>query len=499
MPGGGVMRRAAQPARPALRGMLLALACAPAPAFAHAFGARYELPVPVWLFIVGGALTVTLTFVMVAAFARAGAERYARTRWQLHGTFIGRLLSSSWTIAALKLAGVVALALIVTAGFIGTRDPNRNIAPTLVWIVWWIGFSYVAMLVGNLWPVLNPWRTLYDRFAALRPGRSDASRAPRPWPARLGSWPALAGLLALGWVELVFPFRATPVVLSWLVICYSAITWAGMARYGAEAWLRHADPFYRVFELFSRFAPFVAAPGQGLVLRPHAAGLLQRESAGASAAEVGFILAMLAIVLFDGFQGSKHWVAIEDAVHAISPKLGDAGWILLHSVALLAMWIAFLGLYLAACALARAAAAAGGLSTLGYARAFAPTLIPIAVGYHFAHSFTNLLVQGQSIIFLVSDPFGLGWNLFGTRDFEIDIALIRTRTAWYVALGAIVAGHAISVYLAHAAAERLHEARGRALRALAPMTALMVLYTIISLQILAEPLVRYSGPQETII
>jgi hypothetical protein len=37
------------------------------------------------------------------------------------------------------------------------------------------------------------------------------------------------------------------------------------------------------------------------------------------------------------------------------------------------------------------------------------------------------------------------------------------------------------------------------LRALAPITLLMVIYTIVSLQILAEPLVRYSGPQETII
>ena len=476
-----------------------ALAAAPGPAFAHAFGARYELPVPVWLFIVGGALTVTLTFVVVAAFARGGAERYARARWQLSGTSIGGLLIHPWTIAALKLAGVVALALVVAAGFIGTKDPNRNIAPTLVWIVWWVGFSYLAMLIGNLWPVLNPWRTLYDQFAALRRDRTDASHAARPWPARLGAWPALAGLLALGWIELVFPFRATPVVLAWTVICYSAITWAGMARYGPEAWLQHADPFYRVFELFSRFAPIAVAPGQGLVLRPHAAGLLQRESAGASAAEVAFIVAMLAIVLFDGFQGSKHWVAIEDEIHAINPKLGDGGWIALHTVGLLAAWLAFLGMYLAACAFARAAAGDRAHSTLDYACAFAPTLIPIAVGYQFAHTFTNLLVQGQSLVFLVSDPFGLGWNLFGTRDAAVNIAVINTKTAWYLALGAIITGHAISVYLAHVAAERLLEARGRALRALVPITALMVLYTIISLQILAEPLVRYSGPQETII
>ncbi len=462
----------------------------PLEALAHAFGSRYELPVPVWLFIAGGALTVTLTFVIVAAFSRGGAERYAGAQLTLAGTAFGRLLGRSWLSATVRAAGVAALALVVLAGFAGITDPNRNIAPTLVWIVWWVGFSYLAMLAGNIWPAVNPWRTLYDMVSS---GRGE-----RQFPPRAGGWIALAGLLAFGWVELIFPFRATPLALAWLLIAYSALTWAGMARYGAQAWLSNADPFHRVFELFARFAPIARGPQGDLVLRPHAAGLLARDSPKSSSAEIAFIMAMLAIVLFDGFQGSKHWVAVEDAIHDINPALGDGVWIALHTAGLLAMWLAFLGLYYAACALARVAAG-GTPATLDYARAFAPTLIPIAVGYHFAHSFTYLLVQGQSLVFLLSDPLGLGWNLFGTRDFTPDIALISTRTAWYLALGAIVSGHAISVYLAHVAAERLLEARGRALRALVPMTALMVLYTIISLQILAEPLVRYSGPQQTII
>lgn len=469
----------------AIRAALAAGAFAPAAVFAHGFGARHELAVPVWLFIVGGALTVSLTFVVVAAFARKGVERYAAVQWEVPQAFV-----RGWASPALKAAGLAALALVVVAGFIGSRDPNRNIAPTLVWIVWWVGFSYFAMLIGNLWPVVNPWRTLHDLY--------DRGGSPlrRPWPERIGSWPAVAALLAFGWVELVFPFRATPWVLASLLLIYSAITWAGMARYGSEAWLENADPFHRAFELFSRFAPFTVAPGGGLALRPYAAGLLSRDRV--PKAYVGFILAMLAIVLFDGFQASAHWVVVEDAVHELNPKLGDAGWIALHSAGLLAMWLVFLGLYLAACGAAKAASGSA-FTTFDFARAFAPTLIPIAVGYHFAHTFTYLLVQGQSMVSLVSDPFGFGWNLFGTAGTAVDEAIISTKTAWYLALAAIVIGHTVSVWLAHATAERLLERRGRALRALMPITALMVLYTVISLQILAEPLVRYSGPQETII
>ena len=474
---------------PARIAATLALASIPQVALAHAFGERYELPVPVWLFIVGGALTVTVTFVIVAAFARAGAERYANARVPLAGA----ALANPVTRSALKALGVAALVLAIAAGFFGTKDPNKNIAPTLVWIVWWVGFSYFAMLIGNPWPVLNPWRTLYDAYRGVVPQRV----APRPYPDSLGAWPALALLLLFGWIELVFPFRATPSVLAGLVLAYSALTLFGMARYGRDAWLRNADPFHRLFDLLSRFALFSVDEGK-LILRPPAAGLMGRGSSASSGADVGFIIAMLAIVLFDGLQGSKHWVAVEDAIHALNPKLGDLAWIGVHSTGFVATWLLFLGLYLAACA-AASTAAGGGVTTLRCAFVFAPTLIPIAVGYHFAHTFTYLLVQGQSLAFLVSDPLGLGWNLFGTRDAAINIAVITTRNAWYLALSAIVIGHAISVYLAHIAAERMLEQRGRALRALVPMTALMVAYTIVSLQILAEPLVRYSGPQETII
>ena len=48
------------------------------------------------------------------------------------------------------------------------------------------------------------------------------------------------------------------------------------------------------------------------------------------------------------------------------------------------------------------------------AKSFALTLVPIAIGYNVAHYFVFLLVQGQYIIPLLSDPLGRGWDLFGT-------------------------------------------------------------------------------------
>ena len=85
------------------------------------------------------------------------------------------------------------------------------------------------------------------------------------------------------------------------------------------------------------------------------------------------------------------------------------------------------------------------------ARNFALTLVPIAIGYHVAHYLVFLLVQGQYIIPLLSDPFGRGWDLFGTAGYRVDIAVAGARFAWYTAVAAIITGHVFAVYLAHGA------------------------------------------------
>ena len=124
------------------------------------------------------------------------------------------------------------------------------------------------------------------------------------------------------------------------------------------------------------------------------------------------------------------------------------------------------------------------------AQRFVLTLVPIAIGYHVAHYLVFLLVQGQYIVPLLSDPFGYGWNLFGTSGYRVDIGLVGARFAWYAAVASIVLGHVVAVYLAHVKAIGLFDAPGTALKSQVPLTALMVAYTFIGLSIAAQPIVE---------
>jgi len=121
---------------------------------------------------------------------------------------------------------------------------------------------------------------------------------------------------------------------------------------------------------------------------------------------------------------------------------------------------------------------------------FVLTLVPIAIAYHLAHYLSFLVMAGQYLIPLASDPFGLGWDLFGTKNHFIRIGLVDARAVWYISIGAIVIGHVVAVYLAHRISLRIYSDRHVALRSQWPMVALMVCYTITSLWIIAQPIVK---------
>ena len=132
----------------------------------------------------------------------------------------------------------------------------------------------------------------------------------------------------------------------------------------------------------------------------------------------------------------------------------------------------------------------GQVGALEMARIFGFSLIPIALAYNIAHFITLLLIQGQLIVPLLSDPFGSGWNLFGTVDYSLNISIINARILWFLSVALIVLGHVLAVYLAHRVAIRTFANRTTALRSQYPMLALMVVYTVISLWIIAQPIVQ---------
>jgi len=124
-------------------------------------------------------------------------------------------------------------------------------------------------------------------------------------------------------------------------------------------------------------------------------------------------------------------------------------------------------------------------------RLFAPSILPIALGYHVAHYLTALLVEGQYVLKALNDPLGTGADFLGLGDFYVTTGFFNTpgtvRAIWLTQAGAVVAGHVVAILLAHALAVRDAGSTRRAVLGQAPLAAFMVAYTFFGLWLLASP------------
>ncbi len=462
------------------------------PAHAHGFGERYDLPIPLSFYLAGAAAAVIVSFLIAALFVRAGPTvTYARA--DLIGERGATFLSP--VVLLVKFLALVIFFVTIAAGFIGNQNPYRNIAPTMVWIIWWVGLAYICAFVGDVAALINPWRTLFELLERVHRRRAPARTHDLPYPAALGVWPAVALLFAFAWLELIFPNPAIPAVIAAVAVPYAISTLLGMLLFGRETWLQNAELFTVVFGTFARFAPLElrAQPTCHVTLRPYAAGLTGTGTVSSSM--MAFVLLLLATVLYDGALGTPEWGMLEAFLAERTAGLGDYKLFAIRTAGLLVFWLVLLGAFLGVSGII-SLLTGRALAPLDIARRFALSLVPIAIGYHLAHYLTFLLIQGQYIIPLASDPFGWGWNLFGTAGYRVNIAIVGARFAWYAAVTAILLGHIAAVFVAHLDALQIFGTRTLALRSQAPLTALMVLYTLISLSILAEPVVERRAPAQ---
>lgn len=481
------------------------------PAFAHGFGEIQNLPVPLWLFLFGASAVVIVSFFQMGLLVgeRHALRQYPRVDLLRVGP-LRALLTGKPLLLGLRLLSVTLFLLVVLSGFLGVQQTAGNLAPTFVWIVWWVGLGFFTAFVGNVWPLLNPWKILFEWADGLTRslGLAKGLELREPYPASWGVWPALMLYAAFVWTELVFEGSAEPSNIAFLALLYAIPTWCGMAVFGRETWLQRGEAFSVFFSIIGRFAPTelrvtdprtcrdcvlacrttdggcvncyecfarTAPEDRELNLRPWAVGLVSTK--GVSPSQLAFIVFVLAAVAYDSLLPTPLWAKLQDLT-SVSQTLG-----------LVVVPLCFLFAYLG---FVKFSQLSGG-SHLPFGRLAATyiySLVPIAVVYQVAHYYTFLFIQGQAIIALVSDPFGLGWNLFGTSGYGIKAALFDAAFVWYSQVALIIAGHVVAVYLSHVASIRLLRSPRLAIRAQLPMLGLMVLYTVFSLWILSRPIIE---------
>ena len=471
-------RRARPLFRLACLAALLASLLVPASASAHGIVGRADLPIPAWLF------AWTATGVMVISFL-ALWSLWSKPRLQRPP---GRVLLRvprpvEWLCGVL---GVALFGIVIYAGLAGEQNFTSNVAPTFIYVIFWVGIPIASAFVGDVFRPFNPWRTL-GRVAGWLLHRAGYRRGPLlgSYPAWLGRWPAAATLLCFAWLELVYPSKDDPRLLAILLLGYGGVQLAGMAAFGLDAWSERADGFGVYFGLIARLSP-LSWRNRELRLRMPLSGLGDLELWPGTAA---VIFVLIGSTSFDGFSNGEVWYQFapslqDDLGHLGVSAIGAfeiAGTIgLIFCVAFIA-GLYNLGIYGMRSALRDVAVE----DHRALSRTFLHTLVPIAFGYMLAHYFSLLVLDGQAIGYLVSDPLGRGSDLFGTSNFLINYNLISFAAIWYVQIAAIVTGHVSGLILSHERSLIEFKSPEAAVRSQYWMLAIMVGFTCLALWILS--------------
>jgi len=450
------------------------LALLPGSASAHTSERAFVLTLPTELTITGGTIVVAVSFLLLALIPIRSLDACALDRI---GLPLGRIPQGLGT--ALSLAVLVLALVLIAAGRLGTQDPLANPLPLTVWTLWWSGLTIACVLFGDLWSFLNPWRGLAGLIGPNRP--------PFAYPAWLGYAPAILGLLAFAWFELIFTAPRSPEILANVVALYLVASLAGTLAFGRDAWLGRAETFSVFFRMVAWLSPLNGRPeGDRPVLTVPGLGLFQLGPLPLSGA--AFVLLALATVSFDGLASTFWWLARIGVNPLDFP--GRTAVALPNSLLMIAVFAALVGAYGLAVWLGhRLAGRPGPLAkSLG---TYVVSIVPIAVGYHIAHYLTVFLVDVQFAAIAFNDPFGRGWDLLGlagahaSTGFLFDFHWVSA--IWHGQVAIIVIAHVIAVAVAHLQAIRRIGRHRTAVLSLTPLTLLMIAYTLFGLWLLSTP------------
>ena len=448
---------------------------APANASAHGLVQRSNLPIPEWLFGWAASIVLILSFVALAAlWPRPRLEDGGG--WRALPLGLGRVLGSRPVEVLCGAIGVGLLVVVVLAGFLGAGTALDNLAPTFILITFWVGLVFVSALFGDQFRAFSPWRAI---------GRVlPRSEGLHPYPEWLGRWPAAGGLLVFTWIELASGWGEHPALLVSAALGYTLLTLAAQVIWGVENWTRYGESFAVYFNLFSRISPWETRDRE-VGLRPPLGGLPRLDPQPGT---VPLLMVMIGTVTFDGLTQGRLWkdlaIQLTDGVTAMGVPITAAPRIV-DTLGLVACVLLVGGFYWAGIAGARSVG--GDIDEKTLRGAFVHSLVPIAMVYVAAHYLTFLLFEGQAIRYLASDPFGQGWDLFGSAQSAIDYSLLSQNGAWYAQVGFVVLGHVAALILAHDRALALYGGNAKlAVRSQYWMLAVMVGFTTLALWLLAQ-------------
>jgi hypothetical protein len=485
------------------------------------------------------AVVLLLSFVVIERRAKrgGGAAAARRPRLDLLRHTGVRTVFKHRAVRPLAQATMVALfVLVIAAGLFGNQLPTKNIAPILTWTVWWCGLVLLILYAGKAWCYVCPWDAVAGWAESMRiwGGRRANLSLGLRWPRFMRNiWPATLLFIGLTWLEIGFGVTMRPRATAWLGLTMLGLAFVSAFLFDRKSFCRYGCLVGRISGLYALFSPvevraadpdvcrtcttrscyhgnddgeacptfqYLGSMEQNtyciscmecvktcetdnvaLRLRPWGSDLMQQGHPRSDEAYLALVL--LSLTGFHGLTMTRAWGSVVEAMRGL---LG-VGETMAFSLGMVAIMILPVALYAALVEISRRFASGGSHAYREHFMRYAYALLPIALFYHLAHNSEHLLLEGQRVLPLLSDPFGYQWDLFGGARWEPG-PLVGMGTLWAIQVLLVLIGHVYSLIAARRAAGVLFgDARAATLSQI-PMLAAMILFSIMSLWLLKQPM-----------
>ena len=374
--------------------------------FHHGIGSVGDLPIPFETVLNVSAWVIILTFVFLKISWKKSVLVQKEVIVEQRQPWLG------------KMFGVFILSLLVLPGLISNEEAKTSITPLIIWVFLWIGVPVLGLVFGDIYSKFNP-----------------LSIIPSPEKKPSTVWLASALFLGLTWFELVWRKPGNPTHIGIVFILLMLITTGTRIIFGKAS--IEVDPLHLLHHLYAKLRFTLSKPIYKNMLE-NIANLSNFKGMEY------FILLMIGTVTYDGLRGTTFWYNL------FGSSTLD---ITFSTFAFFGINIVIIGSYRFACWFAlKVSGEKQDLNNISLL--FGHTMLPIAFAYHVTHYLSLLLYESQTILYRLNDPYGIGWNLFGIDEVTINYFLTPV-ALWGIQVFVTLAGHMLSVVLAHDLAIKL--------------------------------------------
>lgn len=505
----------------------------------YAGGEHLMRGLPTWMVQAGVALLLVLSFGLFELLSQRRSRKKAPAAMgarfdltELPG--VRWALKSPILLFALRAGFAGAFLLIIAAGLFGNQNPAMNIAPLLTWTVWWTGLIFVVLFVGKAWCAVCPWDALatwVERLKFWGPRKGGLGLG-LSWPKAMRNvWPAVALFLLLTWIELGMGVTLVPRATAWIALGMLGLAVASVMLFERKAFCRYGCLVGRVSGLYALFSSlevrakdrdvcascktsdcykgnekgdgcptfefpktmslstyctmcaecFKTCPEDNVALRLRPWGADLAGEGKPRIDEAFLALVLLSMTGFHGLSMTPSWPAWNAALQSAWSISYFTSFSLLMSLMLALPIMLYAGFTWAASEFS------DGLNFKTVFLNYAYALLPIALFYHLAHNAEHFLMEGPKLAALISDPFGWGWNVFGTAGWRPAPA-ITMEGLWGIQLLFVIVGHIYSLWITQRTTRRLLPDGKRVFLSQLPMLAAMVAFSVFSLWLLKQPM-----------